>query len=63
MRREIPDFVPVAEGTFALKATREMIIRRIQLGLLQGRMIAGRWYIARAELEAAAGNQPSTKTA
>lgn len=48
------DMAPIAEATLALHMTRERIIRSIQRGELEGAQIAGRWFVSRAALAAAA---------
>lgn len=39
------ELTPVANAAVKLRLTREQVVRRIQLGQIEGRQVAGRWFV------------------
>lgn len=40
------EFVPIAEAAMRTRMTREMVLRRVQRGVLRGEQRDGKWYVA-----------------
>lgn len=43
--------VPAAVAAVRLGMARDTLVRRIQLGLIKGRQVAGRWVMAQEEID------------